>query len=127
MNGNSRVEELLESILIWTRVGMYSNVLGILKAHFEESRPEERLAYELLTGERSQKEIIELCKQSVPKARISPATLSTWISKWERVGLLKKEGNSVTKHFSLGDFGIEVPAVSLPVANPKSSQTESQS
>ena len=108
---DDRVVTLLEELVTWTRIGMYSAAETLLRKQFAESRPEERLAYELLDGNRSQKQVIEICKKSVEGAKISPAAISRWIVKWEKIGLVRRSESGSKKNFSLPDFGIEVPSV----------------
>jgi hypothetical protein len=54
---------------------------------------------------------VETCEASVPDAKISPPSLSVWTTKWEKIGLVKKEGQRVTQLFSLVDFGLNVPKI----------------
>lgn len=108
---DERIVELLEEILLWTKLGTYPSVETVMKSQFEKSAPEERLAYELLDGTKSQKDVIEICKKSIEEAKISPATLSRLVTKWEKLGLMKKDGYTFTHRFSLSDFNIEVPKV----------------
>jgi hypothetical protein len=106
---DSRIIKVLEEILMWTKVGMYPTVERMLQSQFKSARPEERLAFELLDGTRSQKDVVAISKKSIPEAKISPAALSAWVAKWEKLGLVRKNGNMVTRLFSLRDFGIDVP------------------
>lgn len=101
---------VLEEILIWTRASSFPNVKRLIQEAFSASRPEERLAFELLDGTNKQGEIVKICKEALgPESKISPGALSTWISRWERMGLvMKKEGKNI-RCFSLIDFGIDVP------------------
>lgn len=117
MSDSDRVVELLEELLVWTRAGMYGRVSELIQAEFKqhaEERSEIILAYELLDGSRTYKEIVQVCKASIPDARIAPSTLSSWVAKWERLGLLKKEGSTPVKLFSLADFAIEIPGMVDP-------------
>ena len=105
-----RAIDVLEELLVWTKVGMYAAVESVLKTQFGEStRAEEKLAFELCDGEASQTEIIKVCKTSIADAKISTASMSRWTTKWEKLGLLRKDGNQMTRLFSLRDFGIDVP------------------
>lgn len=110
-SGLSRVEDLLEQLLAWTRVGMYPVAKQLLFDKFAEARPEERLAYELLDGDRSQKDVLEVCTRSLSDPKISRSGLSSWVSKWEKLGLVQKAGSNVKRLFSLEDFGLDVPPV----------------
>jgi hypothetical protein len=106
-----RMLDVLEEILLWTRVGMYPAVERMMQSQFGNARPEERLAYELLGGDYNYRDIVNIAKKAVPDAKISPATISTWATKWEKFGLVQKNGKAVTRLFSLLDFGLEVPRV----------------
>ena len=67
-------------------------------------------AFELLDGTRKQGEIVGICKKSLGReCKISPGALSTWIMKWERMGLISKKDGKNIRCFSLVDFGIDVP------------------
>lgn len=110
IDSSPRLIPLLEEMLTWTKVGMYSSVRQLIHSQFGNVRDEERLAYELLDGKRKQGEIIKLCKQVVGHAvAISQPSLSQWAAKWERLGLVKKDGQKITRLFSLADFGISIP------------------
>jgi len=103
--------EILKEMLVWMRAGSFDSVK---KAFLDElgsetSKPEQRLAYELLDGARSQKDVIALCRRAIPGCKISPATLSRWVGGWERRGWVERSGMVSRRLFSLGDFGIEVP------------------
>ena len=102
--------KILEEILIWTRASSFPSVKRLIQEVFLPSRLEERLSYELLDGTIKQGEIVEICKKALgPECKISSPTLSIWVSKWERMGLvMKKEGKNV-RCFSLMDFEIDVP------------------
>ena len=107
-----RMVEILEDILAWTKVGMYAAVEQMLERQFgtEDTRPEELLAFELCDGAMKQKDVVEACKATLgPGARISPGPLSRWITKWEKLGLVKRDGVRTTRLFSLRDFGFDVP------------------
>jgi hypothetical protein len=114
---DSRIVEVLQEILVWTKVGMYPAVERMLQDQFAKARPEERLAFELLDGRRSQKDIVAISKQSVAEAKISPTALSVWVGKWEKLGLVRKNGNMVARLFSLRDFWIDVPPAVEPATN----------
>lgn len=102
--------DVLEEILIWTKASSFRSVKGVVEEVFSESRPEERLAYELLDGRITQGEIVNKCKSIVgPDCKISAPTLSIWITKWEKMGLAKKKEGKNFRCFSLVDFGIDVP------------------
>ena len=100
----------LEELLVWTKASSFPNVKRLIQEVFSSSRPEERLAYELLDGTKKQGEIVKVCKIALgPESKISSPTLSIWVSKWEKMGLvIKKEGRNI-RCFSLIDFGIDVP------------------
>lgn len=105
----NRVEDLLEQILAWTRVGMYAAAKEALSAEFREAPRGARLAYELLDGKRTQKDVLELCGKKFNDPKVfSKSTLSNWVGKWERLGLIKKEGQP-KKLFSLEDFNLAEP------------------
>ncbi len=109
-DSHDRMVSLLEEMLVWTKAGMYSSVQQLIKSQFKDARDEEKLAYELLDGKRQQGEIIQICKQVVgPTAIISQPSLSKWSVKWDRLGLVKKDGRKITRLFSLADFEIQVP------------------
>jgi hypothetical protein len=105
-----RIEDLLEQILAWTRVGNYAAAKQILLDNFGDAKPEERLSYQLLDGTRSQKDVLEICLRSLAEPKISRSGLSAWVTKWEKLGLVQKAGSNVKRLFSLPDFQLAVPA-----------------
>lgn len=104
-NKMESTESLLKEILIWTKVGMYASVKNLIISEFEEANDEKKVAFELLDGERSQSEIVDYCKDKIPDAKISNASLSIWTKTWEKIGLVERNGSKISKNFSLLDFG----------------------
>lgn len=105
MEHNEQIKNILEEMLVWTKAGMYSSVSSLIMSEFENTRDEKKLAYELLDGDRSQSEIVGICKNEFGSdAQVSTSSLSNWVNSWEKLGLIKKYGISVTKNFSLLDF-----------------------
>lgn len=108
---DERVVELLEQLVTWTKAGLYESVETLVHREFAEARPEQRLAYEL-SDSQIQTEIVRICKAAVgEEAKISQSAVSEWLSLWERLGLISRSGRTVEKHFSLEDFGLDVPDV----------------
>lgn len=106
---------LLEEMVTWTKAGLYENVEHLIQREFEDARPEQRLAYEL-SDSQTQSEIERICKAVVGEdAKISQSSVSDWMGRWERLGLIKRNGRSVSRLFSLEDFGLEVPEVDRSV------------
>lgn len=116
---SARLVSILEEMLTWTKAGMYSSVQQLMKNQFGDARNEEKLAYELLDGKRQLGDIIQICKQVVGEAVIiSKPSLSKWATKWERLGLVKKDGKKISRLFSLADFGIQVPQLPKALDSP---------
>ena len=114
-SSDSRVVELLEELVVWTKAGLYESVETLVHREFEEARPEQRLAYEL-SDSQIQREIVRICEEVVgDDAQISQSAVSDWLSRWERIGLISRSGRSVTRHFALADFGLDVPEVNSSV------------
>lgn len=113
---DDRVVELLEQLVTWIKAGLYGNVSALIEEQFEEvqPRPEQRLAYHLCEDHTYQ-EIIDVCRASLDDPRISSGALSSWVNSWENVGLISRRGRAVQKHFSLEDFGLDVPDFDLSV------------
>lgn len=112
---DDRVVELLEQLVTWTKAGLYESVESLVDREFADARPEQRLAYQL-SDSQIQTEIVRICKEVVgDEATISQSAVSDWHSRWERVGLISRSGRTVTRHFSLEDFGLDVPDVDSSV------------
>lgn len=111
----SRVVELLEELVVWTKAGLYNSVRALVQEEFGDARPEQRLAYQLCDSQ-IQSEIVRICKEAVGKdATISQPSVSDWMSRWDRLGLITRQGRTVVRHFSIDDFGLDVPEVDKSV------------
>jgi DNA-binding CsgD family transcriptional regulator len=110
--------QLLEEILKWTRLeGVQrakTTLTELLKTHAE------KLVYEYSDG-RTSRQIADI-------VGVSHATVTNYWKKWARYGIVKevgaRGGTRYQRVFSLSDFGIEVPPVS--VATRQAETTEQQ-
>jgi len=113
-----RMIQLLEEILKWTRLeGVQrakTTLTELLKTHAE------KLVYEYSDG-RTSRQIADI-------VGVSHATVTNYWKKWARYGIVKevgaRGGTRYQRVFSLSDFGIEVPPVS--VATRQAETTEQQ-
>jgi len=108
MSSEDRMIELLEELVRWTRVTSIPQVKKLLEEILQS--PEEKIAYESSVASRTQSEIAKL-------ANVSQAAISNYGKKWIKNGIAKaistKGGQRAVKLFSLEDFGIEVPKITV--------------
>jgi hypothetical protein len=99
-----RIIEVLEEMLVWTKVTSIPHVKTILLELLPGN--EEKIAYHLSDGEHSSQEVAK-------PAGVSFGTVTRWWKNWVRAGIAKsvsaRGGERAKRLFSLEDFGIEVP------------------
>ncbi len=100
---DTRVEELLENILVWTRASSFDAVGKLL----ERALPSDnmRLAYQALDGSKTIEKVKKECS-------IGSNTINALIIRCCSMGLMEKSNGVVTRLFDLGDFDLlpELPS-----------------
>ena len=108
MSKEDRMIELLEELVKWTRVTSFPKVkellIGILTS------PEEKVAYQSSDGGKTSREVADI-------ANVSQPTISKWWKAWIKAGIAEpvsvQRGERARRIFSLEDFGIEVPVITV--------------
>lgn len=110
VNKEDRMIELLEELVKWMKVTSIPKVKELLLGILES--PEERVAYQFSNGKKTVREVAK-------QANVGTGTISRWWKKWEKVAIADSisapRGKRAKRVFSLQDFGIDVPE--LTVAN----------
>jgi hypothetical protein len=96
----TRVVELLEELVVWTRFIARAQLEGALRSALTD--PKRQAAYELTDGERSQSEIASL-------VGIDQSTVSDFWARWRRLGLIREIGRRPKHLVRLTDLGWTVP------------------
>jgi len=103
ISSSSRIEELLEEILRWTRLQGMDKLKAVIAANLRSES--ERLVYEYSDGDRSVRDI-------EATIGVSRSTVTRYWDKWQRLGIVEKsrkyEGRW-KRLCSLEDLGIDVP------------------
>lgn len=98
MSSQDRLVELLEELLLWTRVGSYSAVKDILHGALDDDKKKQ--IYALADGTRTAEQVRQ-------QASVSPNKVLECFKNWERVGILTTLPNGNRKHmFDPTVFGI---------------------
>lgn len=98
--------QLLEEILIWTRLQGVQNAKNVLAGALTTGT--HKLAYQLSDG-RSSAEVAKDCS-------VSSMTIINYWRRWYTLGIVKpspKFKGRLERIFSLEDLGIEIPAISV--------------
>lgn len=107
MSKEGRMIELLEELVKWTKVASIPNVKKLLLEILP--KPEQKIAYQASDGST----IREVAKQ----ANASVWSVSKWWEQWTRSGIAEdvpvRGGKRTMRKFSLEDFGIEVPVITI--------------
>lgn len=96
--------QLLEEILIWTRLQGVQNAKAVLDVALNNDQL--RLAYQLSDG-RSSTEVANACG-------VSDMTITNWWKRWFTLGIAqpsRKYKRRFERAFSLEDLGIKVPSI----------------
>ena len=111
MTKEDRMIELLEELVKWTKVTSIPSAKKLLLDILP--KPEQKIAYQASDGA----PVKEVAKQ----ANASVGSVSKWWEQWTRSGIAEdvpvRGGKRTVRKFSLEDFGIEVPVIT--VANVK--------
>ena len=101
-----KVIELLEEILIWTRLQGVQNAKAVLNDALKTNT--HKVAYQLSDG-RSSAEVAKACS-------ISDMTVTNYWKRWFTMGIAqpsKKYKRRFERTFSLEDLGIEIPSIEV--------------
>jgi len=98
----SRIEKLLEEIIVWTKVGNLKSLRDILAQELDSQ--EKMRIFELTDGINTQQEIAS-------RVKISRSTISYYWQKWYRLGILTHSARAgrMKKIVSLEEVGINPP------------------
>jgi hypothetical protein len=111
MSKEDRMIELLEELVKWTKVTSIASVKKLLLEILP--KPEQKIAYQASDG--------ATVKEVAKQANASVGSVSKWWEQWTRSGIAEdvpvRGGKRTVRKFSLEDFGIEVPVIT--VANAK--------
>jgi len=114
MSKEDRMIEPLEELVKWTKVASIPSVKKLLLEILP--KPEQKIAYQASDGAK--------IKKVAKQASASVGSVSRWWEQWTRSGIAEdvpvRGGKRTMRKFSLEDFGIEVPVIT--VANAKESK-----
>lgn len=111
--------QLLEEILIWTRLQGVRNAKAVLDEALSDDKP--KLAYHLSDG-RSSTEVANACG-------VTGMTITNWWRRWFTIGIAqpsKRYKGRFERTFSLDDLGIKVPSTKAGTRTGSEKQPESE-
>jgi predicted HTH transcriptional regulator len=112
MSDQEKVIELLEELVKWTKVTSFPKVKEFLLSTLDS--PEKMVAYQASNGEKTSREVAKI-------AKVTRRTITRWWKVWIKVGIAEpisvQRGERAKQFFSLDDFGIEVPTISLTTSD----------
>jgi hypothetical protein len=100
MTNESRMVEILDELLTWTKVTSFKQVKQTLLEALP--KPQDRLVYFLSDGTKTGTQISQ-------ESGVNNAIISGLHNGWAKLGLVTKDKTGYRKRFNLEDFGIEVP------------------
>ena len=107
-NEESRVVELLEELVNWTKVTNFPHVKNVLLEVL--ASPEEKIAYHVSDGEKNSRAVADI-------AKVAKATITRWWKTWIKLGIAKpvkvRRGDRAQSIFALDEFGIPVPEIKV--------------
>lgn len=103
MNGQERLEELLEELVAWTRFANRETLVRLWATVLVDHR--HLFAYELSDGTRSQKQIAE-------QSGLSQPTMSGLAQKWRRLGIARDVDGRTVHIARPSDLGLVITAPS---------------
>lgn len=114
----TELARLLRELIVWTKVQSAPRVKELL----QQMSSQERLAYELSDGTKTQ---VEIAKQ----VGVTQATISNWWKKWAALGLTSESetySGRQKQNFSPPDFGIAKASTTNKTEDHDSPKQESQ-
>lgn len=111
--------QLLEEILIWTRLQGVRNAKAVLEETLNDDKL--KLAYHLSDG-RSSAEVANACG-------VSGMTITNWWRRWFTMGIAqpsKRYKGRFERTFSLEDLGIRIPSIKVETRTGSEKQPKSE-
>lgn len=96
---DQKTQDLLEQLLIWTRVSSFSNVEAMLKKALPTER--ERCVYQAMDPDPDKR---MSSREIAMEFEIGTRTISALVKRCLAVGLMKRDGTIPVRLFDLGDF-----------------------